>query len=138
VRPGLRKRGSGAEPILDASGPASAAVERRKASGRRKQIRCADCVHLSAMPAAAPRACSGGDAWMCGAAIGWMRLSALRLPSFKGGLWKVFFAHDLIRKPVTTFRDHALQNSDANALREGINIAVRDVFTSPRWGEVDL
>src|SRR5271163_351023 len=35
VRPGLRKRGSGAEPRVDAFALASAAVERRKASAPR-------------------------------------------------------------------------------------------------------
>ncbi len=34
-------------------------------------------------PASAPRAHSGGDVWMCGADIGWMRLSALRSPLYE-------------------------------------------------------
>ena len=52
---------------------ASAAVERRKASAPRL------------WRASAPRAHSSGDAWMCGADIGWMRLSALRSPLYEPG-----------------------------------------------------
>ena len=47
ARPGLRKRGTGAEPMLDTSGAASAATERREAS--------------------APEAFSDGNVWKCGA-----------------------------------------------------------------------
>jgi hypothetical protein len=64
--------------MLDASGLASAAAKRRKASAPRK----------SALP------CSDKARPLVG-----MRLSALR------SLYAL--AHDLFRKPVSTFRDHA-------------------------------
>ena len=93
------KPGSGAEPMLVATGVASAAVERRKASAPRSGQVARVRAGLSAARAAP------ADEWrklrrlVCaGADIGWMRLSALRFP---------FSAHDLVRKPVTTFRDHA-------------------------------
>jgi hypothetical protein len=58
--------------MLDASGVASTAAERRKASGPRwGRFRA--------------RASSGGNIRPCGADNGWMRLSALRLPSILGG-----------------------------------------------------
>ena len=51
ARAGPGKPGSGAEPILDTSGPASAAVERREAGGPRRG------------PLPRPQRLSGGDIW---------------------------------------------------------------------------
>ena len=52
---------------------ARAAVERRKASG------------LPSIARFRARALAGGDAYRCGADIGWMRLSALPSPLYEPG-----------------------------------------------------
>ncbi len=98
--PGLRKRGTGAEPKVDASALASAAAERREASDPRwGRVRA--------------RALSGGN--VCGADNWLVRLSALRLPSLLDGRQR--------------FGSLVTQNSGAQAPRERIFVRAKDAQT---------
>ena len=120
--PERRPRKPGLELSQDVKVLARAAVERRKASAPRKQMSCADCVHLSA---ARRRARHIGKrqrlpVWRGPNEI--LRLFGAPLPRPYSRMRTMFLAHDRCRKPVTAFRNYAdaeiKQNSGAKAPRE--------------------
>ena len=88
ARAGSQETRPGAEPMLVATGVASAAAERREASApgadEVRGLRTADLRTLVCGAHPRPNASADGDIGRCGADIGWMRLSALRSPSLLG------------------------------------------------------
>ena len=65
-----RPRKHGLELSQGVKALARAAAERRKASAPRKQMSCADCVHLSAARAAPEAPAHGDMSWRCAALVG--------------------------------------------------------------------
>jgi hypothetical protein len=102
--PGLRKRGTGAEPKVDASALASAAAERREASDPRwGRVRA--------------RARSGGNVCQCGADNWLVRLSALRLPSMIDGRQRLTALFAKLGRPGAARALRHCERSEAIQLR---------------------